>query len=104
MYPEALLADDDDGDLANGTPNECEINKAFHAHGLVLAGSGAGSVVLGAATAAGTPVDYVQEDKPRPCLDLAPNSAVLRWRVKGSKEIQELARSEEHTSELQSLA
>jgi MYXO-CTERM domain-containing protein len=91
MYPEALLADDDDGDLANGTPNECEINKAFHAHGLVLAGSGAGSVVLGAATAAGTPVDYVQEDKPRPCLDLAPKSAVLRWRVKGSKEIQELA-------------
>ncbi len=33
-YAEALLADDDDGNLANGTPNECEINAAFGAHGL----------------------------------------------------------------------
>ena len=31
-YPEALAADDDDGDLTNGTPNECEINAAFAAH------------------------------------------------------------------------
>jgi len=31
-YPEALLADDDDGDLTNGTPNECEINAAFGVH------------------------------------------------------------------------
>ncbi|MEO8706898.1 MAG: MYXO-CTERM sorting domain-containing protein, partial [Kofleriaceae bacterium] len=33
-YSEALLADDDDGDLANGTPNTCEINAAFGKHGL----------------------------------------------------------------------
>lgn len=33
-YPEALLADDDDGDLTNGTPNQCEINAAFGKHGL----------------------------------------------------------------------
>jgi MYXO-CTERM domain-containing protein len=26
----------------------------------------------------------------RPCLDLAPKSAVLRWRVKGSKDVQEV--------------
>jgi len=35
MYPEALAADDDDGNLANGTPNACEINAAFEAHGLL---------------------------------------------------------------------
>jgi len=35
MYPEALVADDDDGNLANGTPNMCEINAAFEAHGLL---------------------------------------------------------------------
>jgi cysteine-rich repeat protein len=35
MYPEALVADDDDGNVANGTPNVCEINAAFEAHGLV---------------------------------------------------------------------
>ncbi len=37
---EALAADDDDGDLSNGTPNECLILEAFGAHGLrVLGGS-----------------------------------------------------------------
>jgi MYXO-CTERM domain-containing protein len=34
MYPEILAADDDDGDLGNGTPNVCEIIEAFGAHGL----------------------------------------------------------------------
>jgi MYXO-CTERM domain-containing protein len=33
-YLEALVADDNDGNLANGTPNQCEINTAFGAHGL----------------------------------------------------------------------
>ncbi|HWU87587.1 MAG TPA: hypothetical protein VN253_09955, partial [Kofleriaceae bacterium] len=33
-YAEALLADDDDGNLSNGTPNQCEINSAFGVHGL----------------------------------------------------------------------
>jgi len=85
MYPEALLADDDDGDLANGTPNECEINLAFHAHGLVLAGAALGAVTTGAATPAGIPIVYTQTEKARPCLDLKPASAALRWRVKGSQ-------------------
>ncbi len=34
MYLEVLGADDDDGDLTNGTPNVCEINSAFGLHGL----------------------------------------------------------------------
>jgi cysteine-rich repeat protein len=33
-YAEALVSDDDDGDLGNGTPNLCELNAAFGAHGL----------------------------------------------------------------------
>ncbi len=33
-YAEALVADDDDGDLSNGTPNRCEIDAAFARHGL----------------------------------------------------------------------
>ncbi|MBW2526910.1 MAG: hypothetical protein JRI23_22190, partial [Deltaproteobacteria bacterium] len=33
-YVEVLAADDDDGDLDNGTPNACEINRAFGQHGL----------------------------------------------------------------------
>ncbi|MBI4700868.1 MAG: hypothetical protein HY744_06845, partial [Deltaproteobacteria bacterium] len=34
MYVEILAADDDDGDLANGTPHVCAINTAFGRHGL----------------------------------------------------------------------
>lgn len=33
-YVEALSADDDDGDLSNGTPNYCQIVDAFGQHGL----------------------------------------------------------------------
>jgi MYXO-CTERM domain-containing protein len=33
-YAEVLAADDDDGNLANGTPNTCAINEAFARHGL----------------------------------------------------------------------
>ncbi|MEZ4398667.1 MAG: hypothetical protein R3B06_01515 [Kofleriaceae bacterium] len=40
-YPEVLAADDDDGNLANGTPNRCLIDAAFGPHGLV-AGAGFG--------------------------------------------------------------
>ena len=39
---EALATDDDDGDLSNGTPHECEIRDTFGAHGLRTA---SGSVV-----------------------------------------------------------
>ena len=34
MYTEVIAADDDDGNLENGTPNICEINRAFALHGL----------------------------------------------------------------------
>jgi MYXO-CTERM domain-containing protein len=33
-YFETLVADDNDGNLMNGTPNVCEINEAFGSHGL----------------------------------------------------------------------
>ncbi len=33
-YMAALVGDDDDGDLQNGTPNKCEIDVAFARHGL----------------------------------------------------------------------
>jgi cysteine-rich repeat protein len=44
-YVEALAADDDDGDLSNGTPHKCIIDAAFGAHGLADGGSvAAGSI------------------------------------------------------------
>ncbi len=44
-YDEFVAADDDDGDLTNGTPHFCEISEAFGRHGLgPLAGEGAVAV------------------------------------------------------------
>jgi len=39
-YDEAVFADDDDGDLGNGTPNLCLLAEAFGQHGLGPLGSG----------------------------------------------------------------
>lgn len=41
-FVEALVADDDDGDLSNGTPNQCDIVSTFAAHGLAVASALAG--------------------------------------------------------------
>lgn len=37
-YPLILAADDDDNDPANGTPNSCEINAIWDAHGMLNSG------------------------------------------------------------------
>lgn len=47
MYPEVLAADDDDGDLTNGTPNVCAINEVFAAHGLRASTASAKGPTLG---------------------------------------------------------
>ena len=51
MYAELLFADDDDGDLSNGTPHGCAINQAMGRHGL--------RPVAGTVTAAVTAVTAV---------------------------------------------
>ena len=84
MYPEALLADDDDGNLENGTPNECEINLAFQAHGLLGAGSLNGEVLQSATGPGGTPVQVMLTGGNKACVDLSPVGAELRLRVAGS--------------------
>ena len=41
-YIEALVSDDNDGDLTNGTPNMCAINAGYGAHGLANAAAALG--------------------------------------------------------------
>ncbi|HET9482730.1 MAG TPA: hypothetical protein VFO79_02135, partial [Xanthomonadales bacterium] len=43
-YAEALLGDDDDGDLSNGTPNKCAIHAAFALHNLASGAPPMGTV------------------------------------------------------------
>ena len=95
MYPEALVVDDDDGDLANGTPNECEINLAFAAHGLLGAAGVSGAVTLLDQTEAGTPVRLSIVGGAKACVDLAPTGAELRVRLPGANAFETLPMSPE---------
>lgn len=46
VYFEALVSDDDDGDLENGTPHVCQINDAFGRHGLGGGGTSVNGVLV----------------------------------------------------------
>jgi len=95
MYPEALLTDDDDGDLSNGTPNQCEIDVAFYKHGLVLADAFGASVETLAQEPGGeVPVELTLDvDVKEACLGISFKEASLEWRVRGSKDSQIVAMS-----------
>ncbi|MGC6492873.1 MAG: hypothetical protein ACON5B_08525 [Myxococcota bacterium] len=82
-FADVMMADDDDGDLSNGTPHICDIVDAFAQHGL---GPGAGNNVV----AEHTPPVLVPDvpttlqariDNPAPdCLDLDVQGGELSWR------------------------
>lgn len=86
MYAETLLLDDDDGDLNNGTPNGCEINAVFEAHGLVDPGT------LGTSTIALSQVDEGRQVALSQAIPILPgcpttlDAAELRWRLRGDPE------------------
>jgi cysteine-rich repeat protein len=80
-YAEALVADDDDGDLANGTPNQCEINDAFKRHGLAdgeVTGSIAPPVRDGFEVSIATPSGGSSA-----CATPGIGSAIVEWRPRG---------------------
>lgn len=85
MYLEALVTNDDDGDLQNGTPDICEINEAFAAHGLYDPPEGA----LTLETEVEADGVRVRLDHGTPfveCGDIDP-SATLRYRVRPSADL-----------------
>ncbi len=89
MYPEALLADDDDGDLANGTPNQCEIEVAFYKHGLVLADAFGATVATLDSGPEGLPVELTVDIAAKEeCLGITFTGASLEWRERGSNDVK----------------
>lgn len=89
MYVEALVVDDDDGNLANGTPNVCAINDAYGPHGLFSAGENAERVTI--------------EQQPNGTHDVALELAIpsfpgcpvdadptLEWRLRSAPEVTDL--------------
>ncbi|NCG17890.1 MAG: hypothetical protein GWP91_02615 [Rhodobacterales bacterium] len=88
-YDEAIVADDDDGNLANGTPNECAIIDAFGAHGLGPPGSGtqylAAHQPLSFQSPATDHVLQVELSSAAPnCFEVTPDDATVYFRVDGS--------------------
>ena len=76
-YPAALLGDDDNGNLADGTPNQCEVMTAFAAHGLV---DPASSIGLAPPTRDGYTVSIsATPPQASACPPPSISSAVLTW-------------------------
>lgn len=80
MHTEALAADDDDGDITNGTPNVCEINRAFRRHGLVPVTVASTSLGLAPATQEGFDVSVQLVGLFPQCESDALGQAVLTWK------------------------
>ncbi len=75
-YVEALIEDDDDGDLANGTPNQCSIDRAFALHGLADESQTAMRIMPPVVTGLSVAVE-VQINNPECALDIV--SATMNW-------------------------
>jgi uncharacterized protein (TIGR03382 family) len=83
-YPEILAADDDDGDLSNGTPHKCLIDDARALHGLAAAGS-VGGATLAPPTLSGLTVSLVVDDGSAGVCPPPPvSSARATWRLRSS--------------------
>lgn len=85
---EALLADDDDGNLANGTPHQCAIVDGFAAHGLGQQGNdlsfAAGHLPIVAGGADQPLPIQVEIVGPASCAgEFQSGSAVATWRANG---------------------
>ena len=79
-YVAALLADDDDGNLANGTPHRCAIVRAFGVHG--LAGADFLPVEIGAPVFDGLAISVpVVSHADAPCVAPQLTSITVTWRV-----------------------
>ncbi len=84
MYLEVLAADDDDGDLTNGTPNVCEINRAFELHGLRSRGTSSSSLGVVPLSTAGYEVEVALTGLYPQCPEDVVLGGTLTWRDRES--------------------
>ena len=95
-YPEALAADDDDGNLANGTPNSCLITQVFAAHGMA-SGDVPSAIGIGRPERDGFRVALPIEPPTGDCPTPTVQTAKLEWKVRGGA-AQEIALSQQGQS------
>ncbi len=84
-YAEALAADDDDGDLSNGTPNYCHIVDAFAQHGLADATTSGPGIEPPHIDRGKVSVPFSQAVD---CPGTAIANAKLQWRLREDHQVQ----------------
>ncbi len=87
-YAEILAADDDDGDLSNGTPNICLINQAFGIHGLRDLQAELTPLSVESVSADGLAFAASVSGLTTVCPDDTITAARVRWRVRGDDDSQ----------------
>ena len=78
-FVEVLAADDNDGNIDNGTPNECEIRAAFGRHGLRFASGTVDAPTTLVTDAAATPVQFKLTGLSTRCTSDAIDRVLLIW-------------------------
>lgn len=81
-YVEALVADDDDGDLANGSPDVCEIDQAFGDHGLRDLGTDVSAPSVAAPNPDGFPVALTVSGLREECPGDTISGVTLSWNLR----------------------
>lgn len=82
MYPDMLAADDDNGNLSDGTPNACEIIEAFGSHGLRTINVVSEGLGAEPPTQDGYEVSVSVSGLFSDCSNDAVKEASLRWRLR----------------------
>jgi cysteine-rich repeat protein len=85
-YAEALLGDDDDGDLSNGSPNQCTIHAAFAAHNLASGAPPAGTVEKPIRTGFNISVKAGGGGGNAACPLPTVASGEIKWRLRGGSD------------------
>ena len=101
-YIEVLAADDDDGDLSNGTPNRCTIDAAFALHGLAdpeLVGPPIGRPTIDSMLRVELPVGTVENA----CPGAEIQAVNLEWRVRDSNDGGSLPMAETMTGYVEQI-
>ena len=94
-YDEFVLADDDDNNLGNGTPNQCDILEAFSAHGLGPSGMdtllyvGHEALENQSATSTEYPVVADVTNLVPECFSFSLDSATIHYSIDGGESWQE---------------
>ena len=82
-YMAALIADDDDGDLGNGVPDQCALEDAFGVHGLV---DGFTPASIGSPSVDGVAISVpvTVGSSPDGCAQRQISGITVQWQVDGS--------------------